>query len=702
MKTVRVQSSAQLSAHLLRIINNEFADADRVAELFSEFLGHQFYARSLAVKLLAAARGQAGDGWEVRQLATLMLENQVLKIPAVDMDEWDWLLGQLHLKTAAGTPATVNKAVLKEGYSTTDWREFSRQLRRRLERRKSLHDHIVGKRSSRKALLAFVRSARRDCKLSLARYLFRPEEVVEQILKQIKLSRGLPDLDPFQPPYIEEEIKRSIAQLPDYEARILQALRQRAGIYWVSDVTSSEINSLVEYPLTTVALAIKPPGSAIEFEIKRVGRRGRNQLNVVFRRNGDMVPPSHRLDGGIRQRMLRWEAEMAPKFSRIYRLVHQAEAPISKILSRTSVYNVPVGDTEERLLNYFTEARIFGDGYREMRAAMQAAVDAFNAEEQFIPLDMPGDLGLTIRFLMHINPMQAIMAGTSSFRLDRLALYLSERGPEAYFKDGLDVDYSKFDAKLLADEILEETLGVYRPPEVAYRSHRQYLNAVFALAENRARADQNYLAIMKNFGSVRGTLLAVRGHSLGESFVGRNVGLRSVWEGGQWQIKIIFMDHDDLNVASQSSRDYQALGALSGMDIDDVFIWGTWSEGSYINGAVDYLHLIYRVSDELANQGKDLFHQAMAAAYKRTQREIAGNPELQRFFDATFVDRLRDWDEIAADYLKIRHDPDAISNWKESTRDRLVKKGYAEKVVFEHLSAVEAHADFLERYAFLY
>jgi len=82
MKAVRVRSSAQLSAHLLRVISGEFADADRVADLFSEFLGHQSYNRSLAVKLLAAARGQGGGGWEVRRLATLMLENQVLKIPA--------------------------------------------------------------------------------------------------------------------------------------------------------------------------------------------------------------------------------------------------------------------------------------------------------------------------------------------------------------------------------------------------------------------------------------------------------------------------------------------------------------------------------------------------------------------------------------------------------------------------------------------
>ena len=85
-------------------------------------------------------------------------------------------------------------------------------------------------------------------------------------------------------------------------------LCQGPKIYWVSDATSSRINSLVEYPLTTVVLVIKPPGSELEFELKRAGRKGDNPFTVVFRRPGYRVAPSHRLDGGSMQWLLRYEA----------------------------------------------------------------------------------------------------------------------------------------------------------------------------------------------------------------------------------------------------------------------------------------------------------------------------------------------------------------------------------------------------------
>jgi len=52
-----------------------------------------------------------------------------------------------------------------------------------------------------------------------------------------------------------------MARLPDYEAQILKMLCGAAQVYWVSDTTSARINSLLEYPTTTVVLVIKPPGS---------------------------------------------------------------------------------------------------------------------------------------------------------------------------------------------------------------------------------------------------------------------------------------------------------------------------------------------------------------------------------------------------------------------------------------------------------
>ena len=111
----------------------------------------------------------------------------------------------------------------------------------------------------------------------------------------------------LQPQFIDAETAHALKQLPDFEAAILRLLCEGQKIYWVAERTSSRINSLVEYPLTTVVLVIKPPGSEIEFELKRAGRRGNNPLSVVFRRNGYRVPLPHRLDGGSMQWLLRYE-----------------------------------------------------------------------------------------------------------------------------------------------------------------------------------------------------------------------------------------------------------------------------------------------------------------------------------------------------------------------------------------------------------
>ena len=75
----------------------------------------------------------------------------------------------------------------------------------------------------------------------------------------------------------------------------------------------------------------------------------------------------------------------------------------------------------------------------------------------------------------------------------------------------------------------EEILGAYHSPDVKYYSYRQYLTAAFAVTSNRARADGYYLSFLQQIARFWGTLLAVRGFTRGESFVARNVGLKSVW-----------------------------------------------------------------------------------------------------------------------------------------------------------------------------
>ncbi|MFH0344011.1 MAG: hypothetical protein ACHBNF_18240, partial [Chromatiales bacterium] len=395
MKVLGRPSSISGQDRLLSLLTTQFDHVSQAYGLFDEFLGHKTYSRCFCLKLLTAARQRTGTAWNIRRLAVLMLEHQILKIHPDNLDDFDFLLTGLNLKEAPGFNVGVVSSVLKEGYSTTDLRQFIPEFRRRLQRLNRVHAKIRGRRTSDAGLRDFIDLSRRDCKLSLARYLFTAEEVVDEILSQLLVTDGAKDLDTSQPLFVEAEVERAISRLPDFEACILKNLCASPRIYWVSEVTSSEINSLVEYPLTTVVLTIKPPGSDIEFEIKRAGRKGPLGLNVVYARDGYEVAPSHRLDGGNMQWLLRHEAKAAAKLSLIYRLVHATEAPIASYIARSTIYSIPAGGAQVQILTYFTEPRVFEEGFREMRQAMADGVAAFKAEGYAKLPDLPGDLGLT-------------------------------------------------------------------------------------------------------------------------------------------------------------------------------------------------------------------------------------------------------------------------------------------------------------------
>lgn len=699
MKNLGRPSSTSAQDRLFRLLRTEFEDAPQACVLFAEFLQHNSYSKSLCLKLLAVARQGTATPWNIRRLAVLMLEHQTLKIHPDNLDEFNFLLTELNLKKAPALNAEIVSSVLKEGYSTTNLRHFIHEFCCRLQRLNRIHAKIRGWRTSDEGLRDFIDLSRRDCKLSLARYLFTAEEVVDEILSQVLVTDGAKDLDTSQPLFVEAEAQRAISHLPDYEAAILKRLCAPSRIYWVSEVTSSEINSLVEYPLTTVVLVIKPPGSDIEFELKRAGRKSPFSLNVVHARNGYDVAPSHRLDGGNMQWLLRHEAKAAAKLGLIYRLVHGAEAPIPNYISRSTIYSIPVNGGQVQTLTYFTEPRVFGEGFREMRQAMTNVVAAFKAEGYMKLPDLPGDLGLTAQFISTVSPAQAILKGTSSFRLDKLATYLSSDGPRWYFERWLNTAYSRHDARRLADAVLEEILGVYQPPGVRYQSHKQYLAAAYAVPENRAKADCVYLSVLHEIGRFRGTLLGVRGYTRGESFVARNVGLKSVWDGGQWKVKIIFMDHDSVVIPGPQERDFYAREALPEMILDETYLWGR--PGSLL-GTVGHLRDIYRTNDDLYEQGQVLARIALKKAYKRTQHALSSDPKLRVLFDHVFVERLLDWDKLVKGYLRIKPNIAASSKWKSKQREILAAKAYEEHEIDAHMEAIENNKAFLETYSFLF
>ena len=246
----------------LDLLKTEFADTRAAHRLFAELFQHETYDRGFCLKLFEVAKEAGSATWEIRRLAILMLEHQILKLDPANSKEFDFLFNQLNLKQSPRSKSQIAGSVLKEGYTTTEVRGFTSEFRRKLERHRRVHEQIRGPRTPWTAVCDFIQLARHDCKLSLARYLFTPDEVVQRILDQLKVSRGVKDLDTLEPAFVADEVRHAVDLLPDYESRILGGLSQSSNIYWVAEATSSEINSLVEYPLTTVVVVVKPPGSS--------------------------------------------------------------------------------------------------------------------------------------------------------------------------------------------------------------------------------------------------------------------------------------------------------------------------------------------------------------------------------------------------------------------------------------------------------
>src|SRR6266850_2262815 len=115
---------------------------------------------------------------------------------------FELLFTRLDLMSGPGNNKAMVRSVLKEGYSATELRLFVPEFRRKLERMNYVHGKIKGRRTSDIALRNFIQISRLEGKLSLARYKFTADEVAERILKQLKISDGLKDVDQTQPAFV--------------------------------------------------------------------------------------------------------------------------------------------------------------------------------------------------------------------------------------------------------------------------------------------------------------------------------------------------------------------------------------------------------------------------------------------------------------------------------------------------------------------
>jgi hypothetical protein len=603
--------------------------------LVRDLLRREHFDHAFALRLFAVAHS-TDESHELRCLASLAVEHQ---FRLASRDQATQLLRAMNVDERVDT------------------------LRIRIARNEFIHRNL---RQGPAGLRTFLRHTRRECRLYFARYAFTPAEVVAAIRLRTRTTPGRAGFPPLVHPCNVDEAAEAMAMLPAYEREIVRLLIDAKAVYWVDESTPSSLNALVEYPAGTVVLVVKPPGSDLEIEIKRAGVRGPHALDVRYHgESGALVPRHHHLWGASRGDYLRFEAANSALLARVHRLALGTEAPIPRVVTMSRIESLP-GPVS--LLTHFDDP--------SRRESLQAALAYADRPELVTPPRFPAR-----RFLEATTPSQAILVGTTSFRLERLLAYLNDCAP--------------FDGD--ANELLDEIIDDYAPPPGTYPTHAEHMTA--ALAHNRGAADRTYISLLGQIGRFWGAVLGMRAGSGGESFVIRNAGLRKVWSGHHWQVRFIAMDHDGMNVAGRKQRYFNAPKDVNAFILDQVHILGGPIGRCFFPGEVGTLKAIYRVSPAVASKGLAEFRTALRQSYKRTLHAMTTDPRIRELFHEGFIDTIREWDRAVVDF--VRNGARSRTRWRRRTRARLRRLLPAD-VVDQYVKTIIAYKDVLPWFVGMY
>ena len=252
------------------------------------------------------------------------------------------------------------------------------------------------------------------------------------------------------------------------------------------------------------------------------------------------------------------------------------------------------------------------------------------------------------------------------------------------------------DSRRFADSLLEEILGVFHPPPTSDGSYAGYLSAAFLDRRNRRRADRCYLSLLSEIGTFWGTFLGAGAFSYGESFVDRNVGIRSVWTQSGWQPRMRFMDHDTLTVPGRDEIELTRM--IDGMRADEWYILGKDPELTQPLGEVLSLNRIYRPTDDVRRVGAKRLKAAIESAYRKprkARRRI-------RMVSEDYWRAFRDWEDTVRRFLLACDAGVAFDPWREEEESRLRAKGYSPERARELADSAKYGEDFFRRYSFIY
>ncbi|MCU1244623.1 MAG: hypothetical protein JWN02_533, partial [Acidobacteria bacterium] len=161
-----------------------FPDEPEVAVLVEALLRQRGFDAALTGRLIAIGRGAGGAEWPLRLLAARMIEAQILALAPDDVEAHEAVFAALRVDFDP-----------RLGFTATAPVERIAQFRARLARFASVSHALQGLRTTPRALERFLRSARRPCRVPVARYLFSPAETVDRLYGNTRQSFGIRDRD---------------------------------------------------------------------------------------------------------------------------------------------------------------------------------------------------------------------------------------------------------------------------------------------------------------------------------------------------------------------------------------------------------------------------------------------------------------------------------------------------------------------------
>ncbi|HEV7426716.1 MAG TPA: hypothetical protein VGQ46_10140, partial [Thermoanaerobaculia bacterium] len=224
----RLAKASLLGEPFAAVVRRRLGDDPWSLAVADEFLGMPGYGRSFALSLAELSRN-GNEPWQLRKAAALMLENQLLRIEAAAIREQLFWLDHLGLPSGEELRA--------EGYRSAPRRDLTVEFRRRLARNSRIHDRIDGYGTTAEAFDDFLSLASRECRIVTGRYLWSVEDVVDEIERQVRRSRGVPADAKFVHPDTDKEIHHQLERLPRFEREIVLHLMRGSVIRWVDDAT---------------------------------------------------------------------------------------------------------------------------------------------------------------------------------------------------------------------------------------------------------------------------------------------------------------------------------------------------------------------------------------------------------------------------------------------------------------------------------